>query len=405
MINKSLFGTMPDGRKVYNYTFIDSKGQSVTISEYACAIIESKVLAQDGKLYDVTLGYDTLNEYLQDTRNFGAIVGRYANRIALGQFTVNGVTYHLERNNGRNTLHGGDLSFRKKLFTSTLKDNCVEFKLESPDLDCGFPGNFTLIERASFIDGALKMEYEYICDKDTPASITNHNYFNLNGHGNGSILNHELIINAARYCKADNELLAAWPPVSVEGTPFDFRQAKKIIDGIFTYSPELINAKGGYDHCYETPEHDKPAAIMKGDKTGITLEVYSDMPALQFYSGNSIGHTPGKNGAYYNDHEGFALECQQFPNAMNINEPSCPNVIIKAGQLTKCYITYKFACQFFALVSIEAINDSKAALKDLRPSSSNLAQTAFISIPSAANFLRSDSALSRSFSRVKAALP
>ena len=133
MINKSLFGTMPDGRQVYNYTFIDSKGQSVTISEYACAIIETKILAQDGNLYDVTLGYDTLNEYLQDTRNFGAIIGRYANRIAGGKFTLNGVTYYLPKNNGRNTLHGGFESFRKKLFTSTLKDNCVEFRLESPD--------------------------------------------------------------------------------------------------------------------------------------------------------------------------------------------------------------------------------------------------------------------------------
>ena len=342
MITKSLFGTMPDGRKVFNYTFTDARGQSVTISEYACAIIETKVFAKDGKIYDVTLGYDTLNEYLHDTRNFGATIGRYANRIAGGKFTLNGVTYHLPQNNGRNTLHGGFEGFGKKLFSGKICDDCVEFKLESPDLDNGFPGNFVLTAKISFVDGALTMQYEYSCDKDTPASITNHNYFNLNGHGNGSILNHELFINAAKYCRANNELIALAPPVSVADTAFDFTHSHKIIDGIFTYSPELIYAKGGYDHCFEILNHDKPAAIITGDKTGITLEVCSDMPALQFYSGNSIGHTFGKNGAFYNDHDGFALECQQFPNA--VNEPSFPDVIIKAGQLTKYFIAYKFTC-------------------------------------------------------------
>ena len=230
MITKTLFGTTPDGQKVYNYTFTDGKNQSVVMSEYACAILEINVKNKDGKFYDVALGYDTLEEYLSDTRNFGATIGRYANRIANGKFKLNGVTYNLPRNNGKNTLHGGFKGFGKKVFASELKDDSVIFSLESPDLDEGFPGNFKLSVKVSFNDGSLKMEYEYICDKDTPASITNHNYFNLNGHGNGSILNHALKINAERYCRADEGLLALAPLVNVEGTSFDFRNETKIIN-------------------------------------------------------------------------------------------------------------------------------------------------------------------------------
>ena len=339
MIEKSLFGTMPDGQRVYNFTFIDEKNQRAVVSEYACAILELSVKAKDGKFYDVALGYDTLEEYLSDTRNFGATVGRYANRIAEGKFTLNGVTYHLPRNNGRNTLHGGFKGFGKKLFSSEIQNDCVVFTLDSPDLDEGFPGNFKLAAKISFSDGTLKMNYEYVCDHDTPASITNHNYFNLNGHGRGTILNHTLKINSERYCKADENLLALAPLASVEGTSFDFRHEKKIIEKISEYSPEIIQAKGGFDHCYEIKDSKNPAAVAVGDISGIKLEVFSDMPALQLYTGNSIGHCRGKDGAFYNNFDGFALEAQQFPNA--VNEPLFPCAVIKAGEKTNAFIHYK----------------------------------------------------------------
>ena len=339
-IEKSLFGTMPEGQRVYKYTFIDDKNQSVVMSEYACAILEINVLGKDGNFYDVALGYDTLEEYLSDTRNFGATVGRYANRIANGKFKLGGVTYNLPRNNGKNTLHGGFKGFGKKLFASELKNDCVVFTLESPDLDEGFPGNFKLDVKVSFIDGALRMDYEYICDKDTPASITNHNYFNLNGHGRGSILNHSLKINADKYCRADEGLLALAPLVNVDGTSFDFKTEKKIIYKMLENSPEIINANGGFDHCYEIKSSKSPAAVAVGEVSGVKLEVWSDMPALQFYSGNSIGHCRGKGGAHYNNYDGLALECQQFPNA--VNEPQFPNAIIKAGELNKSFIEFKF---------------------------------------------------------------
>ena len=341
-ITKSLFGTMPDGRKVYNYTFIDGKGQSVTLSEYACAILEINVHGKDGKLYDVALGYDTLAEYLNDTRNFGAIIGRYANRIAGGKFTLNGVTYHLPQNNGVNTLHGGFHGFGKKLFESEQKDDCVIFTLHSPDLDEGFPGNLTLKETATFIDGTLRMSYEYTTDKDTPISITNHNYFNLNGHGQGSILRHYIRINASKYCKADEGLVALAPAVSVEGTPFDFTNGGNANSRLFSYSPEIIKARGGFDHCFVLDGHN-PDAYAVGDVTGIKLEVRSDLPALQFYTGNSIGHGRGKGGAFYNNNDGFAMECGQFPNA--INEPSFPDCVLRAGQTGHSFIEYKFSCQ------------------------------------------------------------
>lgn len=340
-ITKSLFGTMPDGQKVYNYTFIDEKGQSAVICEYACAILELNINGRDGKLYDVALGYDTLNEYLNDTRNFGATIGRYANRIADGKFMLNGITYHLPQNDGKNTLHGGFNGFGKKLFASELHDDYVLFTLHSPDLDEGFPGNFTLTEKAEFHDGTLRMTYTYESDKDTPASITNHNYFNLNGQGTGSILNHTVMINATRYCRADDDLLALAPAVNVEGTAFDFRKGKRICEGIFAYSDDVIRARGGYDHCFELAGHE-PDASAEGDVTGIRLEIRSDLPALQFYTGNQIGYTRGKNGTYYNNYDGFAMECGQFPNA--INEPSFRDCVLRAGQPKTSFIEYRFIC-------------------------------------------------------------
>ncbi|MBQ7267563.1 MAG: galactose mutarotase [Synergistaceae bacterium] len=336
MIAKSLFG-----ENVYAYTLTDERGQSVVVSEYGCAILEINVFGNDGRLHDVALGYDSLNEYVNDTRNFGATIGRYANRIAGGKFKLNGVTYRLPQNDGRNTLHGGHHGFGKKIFESSCENDSVKFRIESPDLDEGFPGNFELCVTVSFNDGRLRMKYDYVCDKDTPASITNHNYFNLNGHGTGTILNHSVRINAERYCRADDELLALAPCVNVEGTPFDFRNGRKIVDGLNSYSPELIRAGGGYDHCFEIHGNDSFCASATGDMTGIKLEIYSDMPALQFYTGNQIGNIRGKDRAFYNSFDGFAMECQQFPNA--INEPSFPDCVIKAGQPKSSFIEYRFA--------------------------------------------------------------
>lgn len=346
MIAKSLFGVYNPERQVYNYTLKDESGQSVTISEYGCALLAINVFGNDGVLHDVALGYDSLNEYVNDTRYFGVTVGRYANRIAGGMFTLNGVTYHLPKNDGNNTLHGGFNGFSKRAFDSQCENDSVIFTLNSPDLDEGFPGNFTLKVRVSFKAGRLMMQYEYVCDKDTPANITNHNYFNLNGHGRGSIMNHTVKINAKRYCRANDELLALAPCVNVEGTPFDFRNGCKIINRIFPYSytvkpysKEIISAGGGYDHCYEISGTKAAEAV--SDVTGIKLEVFSDMPAMQFYTGNQIGHVRGKNGAIYNSFDGFAMECQKFPNA--INEPSFPDCVIKAGQPEKSYIEYRFS--------------------------------------------------------------
>ena len=329
MIAKSLFG-----ENVYAYTLTDERGQSVVVSEYGCAILEINVFGKDGRLHDVALGYDSLNEYVNDKRNFGFTIGRYANRIAGGKFN-------------RNTLHGGHHGFGKKIFESSCENDSVRFRIESPDLDEGFPGNFELCVTVSFNDGKLRMKYDYVCDKDTPASITNHNYFNLNGHGTGTILNHSVRINAERYCRADDELLALAPCVNVEGTPFDFRKGGKIINKILpysnapAYSPELVKAGGGYDHCFEIHGNDSFCASAIGDMTGIKLEIYSDMPALQFYTGNQIGNIRGKDRAFYNSFDGFAMECQQFPNA--INEPSFPDCVIKAGQPKSSFIEYRFA--------------------------------------------------------------
>ncbi|MBQ7266850.1 MAG: hypothetical protein IJR11_00625, partial [Synergistaceae bacterium] len=160
MIAKSLFG-----ENVYAYTLTDERGQSVVMSEYGCAILEINVFGNDGRLHDVALGYDSLNEYVNDKRNFGFTIGRYANRIAGGKFSLNGVTYRLPQNDGRNTLHGGFHGFGKKIFESACENDSVKFRIESPDLDEGFPGNFELCVTVSFNDGRLRMKYDYVCDK------------------------------------------------------------------------------------------------------------------------------------------------------------------------------------------------------------------------------------------------
>lgn len=328
-IQKYLFGITPDNREVFNYILTDGKGQSVIISEYACAITSIKILNKFNKLVDVCLGYDSLDEYLNDHCCFGALVGRYANRIRNAEFKLNGVTYKLEANNGKNTLHGGVKSFRRQIFKSQIKDNKVIFTYESPDLELGFPGNFVINNIISFEDGALKMQLEYQSDKDTPASITNHCYFNLDGHNsNQNIFNHELKINANKYCECDDELIALAPALPVENTKFDFRNFRAI-------------AQGGYDHCYEINQDGSHlAAAAQSKSSNIKLEVYSDMPAVQFYTGNTIGEVRGKGGAVYKNYSGFALECQQFPNA--VNESRFPSPIIKANQKVSSFIEFKF---------------------------------------------------------------
>ncbi len=345
MIKKNLFGVIPNVGDSYSYTIVDEKGQSVILNEYACSILQINVLDKDNNFRDVALGYDLLNDYLKDTRSFGATIGRYANRIANAEFALHGKIYKLAGNNGKNHLHGGVKGFSKKLFKSTIKDdNSVMFQYFSPDMEEGYPGNFTLNVTASFINGSLKFDYQYLSDKDTPANITNHNYFNLNGHGTGNIFGHYFLINADEYCHADSGMLALAPLVSVENTPFDFRIQKRLYDGISSHSKEIINAYGGYDHCFKINHADNNfAASSIGEVSGIKLEVFSDMPALQFYTGNQIGIAQGKNGELYNSFDGFALECQHFPNAMNEPAFKDTGAVIKAGVLNNAFIEYKFS--------------------------------------------------------------
>lgn len=337
-IEKTWFGTMPDGREAYAYALFDEKGQCAVISEYGCAIQKLLVNTPDGKQVDVALGYDRLEDYIADTRHFGVTVGRYANRIAHGRFTIDEVDYLLPRNNGEHCLHGGRQGFDKRLFASDQWEDSVIFSYFSPDLEEGFPGNLTLTVTVTFSKGALRFLYEYECDHACPVSITNHCYFNLNGHGTGTILGHKVKVNADSFCHADDGLLAIAPPASVEGTPFDLRNSRPILDGLMSHSQDIIRAGGGYDHCFALNSGD-PAAEAIGEN-GLKMEVRTDMPALQFYSGNQIGRVVGKGGAVYNTFDGFALECQQFPNAMN--EPSFPSPIIQLGDKKSAFLEYRF---------------------------------------------------------------
>ncbi len=338
MLERKEFGFF-NGYKVWLFTITNKNGASVTLTNLACAVVNLLVPDRNGKLEDVVLGFDDIDGYINDDSSHGAIVGRYANRIANAQFELNGAVYKLYANEGRNTLHGGSVGFNKRVWT--IEDttiNSVTFGYVSPDGEENFPGTLKTTCKYTFTDeNELKIEYNAVSDKDTVVNLTNHTYFNLGGLDNDTALNHELQLNADYYTPVNAELIPTGELADVTGTPFDFRTPKLIGKDV---EAGLLR---GYDHNYmlSEPHVMKKAAVAYHEGAGIEMTVYTDKPAIQFYSAIGLsGKSIGKGGRLMKFQSAFCLESQYAPDSPN--QPAFPDCTLKAGEKYEFTTIYAF---------------------------------------------------------------
>lgn len=350
MIEKKSFGKLDDGTEVTLITLKNQNGMKADIISYGATVVSLTAPDRNNKFEDIVLGYDNIEGYVNDNSYFGSIVGRYGNRIAKGQFTLDGKKYQLTINNNENHLHGGKVGFNKKnweIVKTEENDNgvSVTFKYLSKDGEEGYPGNLVLYVTYTLTkNNELKIDYKATTDKNTILNPTHHSYFNLTGNPNNTILNHELMINASEITPVNSALIPTGKLMKVENTPFDFRKSKKIGKDINSNN-EQIKLGLGYDHNFVIDRKNNDIikiAEVYEPTTGRLMEVFSDQPGVQFYTGNFLnGSATGKNGIKYNYRTGFCLEAQHFPDSPN--QPNFPNVILKPGEEYKQTTIYKFS--------------------------------------------------------------
>lgn len=342
-VTKQNFGKTDIGTPVEIYTLKSDKLE-VRIMTYGGIVVSLKAPDKSGKVADIVLGYDTVDGYLPGNKAFfGALIGRYANRIAKGRFTLDGVSYQLPLNDGPNSLHGGTRGFDKVVWKAKEIPDGVELSHVSPDGDMGYPGKVTATVRYTLKGSTLRIEYTATTDKDTVVNLTNHSYFNLHGQGNGTILDHELKINASHYTPIDPTLIPTGEIASVQGTPFDFRKLTTIGSRIKEQNEQLKRAKG-YDDNWVLDNGGKfaEAAEVYDPSSGRVLQVWTDQPGIQFYSGNFLdGTIKGKNGSVYQYRTGLALETQHFPDSPN--HKNFPSAELKPGQTYHTVTEYRFS--------------------------------------------------------------
>lgn len=336
-VTRALFGATRDGAVVDVFTLTNANGLEMRAMTYGGIILSLRVPDRDGRLDDIVLGYDDLEGYLTDSPYFGAIVGRYGNRIANGRFTLDGETHQLETNDGPNHLHGGPKGFDKVVWDAEPLENDdgvgVIFTHTSPAGDQGYPGNLAVRVTYTLTDrDELVVDYFATTDRATPVNLTQHTYFNLAGGGRRDVLEHELTINAHHFTPVGATLIPTGVIVPVEGTPFDFRTSTPIGARIDEDDEQLRNG-GGYDHNFVL-DRQRPrlvhAARVTEPTTGRVLDVYTTEPGLQFYSGNFLdGSITGKSGRAYRHRYGFCLETQHFPDSPN--QPDFPSTILRPG--------------------------------------------------------------------------
>jgi len=331
---------------IKTYTLRNSKGASVTLSNLGAAIVAINVPDKEGKLSDVVLGYDNLESYFGDGPCFGKCPGRFANRIAAGKFSLDGVDYSLPVNNGPNHLHGGPEGFQNKLWESRMVDGAVEFMYFSQDGEAGYPGNLKVVARYEWSEeNELKLTFTAKTDKATVINLTNHAYFNLDGEGSGSIEDHILKLNASEFLPTDDTLIPEGESVPVAGTPMDFVIAKKIGKDLNADFPALKYGKG-YDNCFVIdgymPGQIQCAAELYSEKSGRFLEVLTTQPGVQVYTGNWLAGCPeGKKGHIYKDYDGVAIECQHYPDSPN--KPEYPTTVLRPGETFQEAIIFAFS--------------------------------------------------------------
>jgi len=338
-VTKESFGKLPDGTPVDLYTLRNASGLEARIMTYGGIIVSLKTPDRSGKLADIVLGFDSLSGYLKDSPYFGAIIGRYENRIARGRFTLDGKTYQLPINNAPNSLHGGTRGFDKVVWDATTSSDdfgLVRLALNhvSPDGDQGYPGTVRVQVTYTLTDSnALAVTYRATTDKATPINLSQHSYFNLTGDAQRDILGHVLTLNADRYTPVDTTLIPTGEIASVAGTPFDFRSATAIGARIDA-SDEQIRRGRGYDHNFVLTRTDSvlvPAAHVLEPTSGRTMDVYTEQPGVQFYTGNFLdGTIHGKSGRVYGRRFAFCLETQHYPDSPN--KPQFPSTILRPGE-------------------------------------------------------------------------
>ncbi len=341
-MKRTLFGEVGEAQ-IYQYTFTNANGMSLSVINYGGIVTQLIVPDKDGKFHDVVLGYDNLQQYLDDNSPyFGCIAGRYANRIALGKFELDGNLYQLATNNGPNHLHGGIQGFDKVVWDVAdfiLPDSAgVVLTYLSKDGEEGFPGNLmTKVIYTLNNQNELRIDYEAVTDKPTVVNLTHHSYFNLKGQGNGDVYDHQLQIFADQFIPVNENLIPTGELAPTENTLMDFTAPMEIGKGIH-------QVDGGYDHTFVLNNFDgnvREVALVIENKSGRLMRVFSDQPGMQFYSGNFLdGSIKGKEGKVYEQHFGFCLETQHFPDSPN--QPGFPSTVLRPDEKYATTTIYRF---------------------------------------------------------------
>ena len=348
-ISQTTFGTLPDGTTVSLFLLKNSVGTEMKVTNLGGVIVSLKTADKNGQFEDIVLGYDSIDGYIKAPSFFGALVGRYGNRIAKGKFTLDGKTYTLAVNNGVNHLHGGLKGFDKVVWNatpSTSPDGAVlKLNYLSKDMEEGYPGNLDVVVTYTLTnDNALKIEYEATTDKATVVNLTNHTYFNLSGNTKRDILDHVLSVSASHFIPVDETLIPTGEIRSVEGTPFDFR-TPTVVGSRINDNDAQLKAGKGYDHCWVFDKDDDSLALgatLYEPVSGRYMEMYTTEPGTQVYTGNFLdGTVTGKFNTVYKQRYAICLETQHFPDSPN--QPNFPSVVLKPGDVYQTQTIYKFS--------------------------------------------------------------
>lgn len=342
-IEKQPFGKTEDGQDVTLFTCTNELGLVLKLTDYGALVVAVETPDRSGRLANINLGFPKLDGYLARHPYFGATVGRFCNRIAKGKFTLNGKEYQLATNNGANHLHGGIKGFDKQMWQATevkVADAVgVQFSRRSPDGEEGYPGNLDVTVTYTLTNhNELKVDFTAKTDRATPVNLTNHNYWNLAGAGSGSILHHELTLDADKYLPVDDGLIPTGELSDVKGTPLDFTAPHSIGERMKSIKADPV----GYDHCFALRSQDGSlafAARVRDPSSGRVMEIYTTQPGIQFYSGNFLDGSAANGG--YKQHEGFCLETQHYPDSPN--QPKFPRAILQPGEEFKQTTVHRFS--------------------------------------------------------------
>ncbi len=338
-MEKTLFGKV-DNREIFLFRLENKNKMSVTLSNFGALLIRLEIPDIHGKVADVALGYDTLEEYRENNNFYGAIIGPNANRIGGAEYTLEGKTYRLDKNDGENNLHSHrELGVHKRVWDYTLEEDSATFRLHLSDGEMGFGGNKEISVRYTLTqDNALEITYDVTSDQNTPVNMTNHCYFNLDGQGKGNIKNHKLQLFASAFTPVRLDLIPTGDILPVDNTPMDFRVMQP-----FGARMNQLPETGGYDHNWVLDSFNgevRKIAVVKNSDDTRTMEVYTDLPGVQFYSGNMMEPEKAKDGAVYCRYGGFAMETQFFPDC--VNKPQFPSCIFGPDRPYHSTTIYKF---------------------------------------------------------------